>query len=475
MQPNILLITTDEQRWDALGINHPGAIQTPFLDSLAASGTNFTRAYSTCPLCIPARRTLLSGLHPAHHQTIVNTEGEDFTPPATIPQLVREQGYQTQLIGKLHVGIPGKRYGFDHIIQSETPNDRRLMPHQWRNDYADWLDRALPGQHPLGLGVMSNDRMARPYHLPEQFHHNHWATEQAVQFLGTYRDPSQPFYLHLSYWAPHQPLIPPQAYWERYRDNTHHPVLGEWTTREAWKPGRPPSSPGGPFRLEEIRQAIAGYYGLINHIDDQLNYLFDRWSCSRLKSDRPLLILFTSDHGDLMGDHHLFRKHQPYEGSAHVPLFMAGRHGYQIPKGSSEALVSLEDVAATVLDASGAARPSHFRDDDGWSLLRQLKEEKPFRSCIHGQGYSKSRGSRHHRFLVMGPWKYIRFTSTGEEQLFHLERDPGERRDVSAEEDLTEFRTRMNQHRDTSPPGVDWESTVELRPSANQPPQAVWG
>ena len=474
MQPHILLITTDEQRWDALGINQPN-IQTPFLDSLAASGTNFTRAYSTCPLCIPARRTLISGLHSAHHGTVVNKEGQDFTPPATIPRLVREQGYQTQLIGKLHVGLPGKRYGFDHIIQSETPNDRRSMEHQRRNDYADWFDRVMPGAHPMGLGVMSNDRTARPYHLPEHYHHNHWVTEQAAAFLGHYRDPSQPFYLHLSYWAPHQPLIPPAAYWERYRDNNHTPFMGEWTTQEPWKPGRPPSSPGGPYRLLEMRQALAGYYGLINHIDDQLNYLFDRWSCMRLKPDRPLLVIFTSDHGDLMGDHHLFRKHQPYEGSSHVPLLMCGRHGMEVPKGSCDQLASLEDVAATVLDAAGAARPGHFREEDGTSLLQRLQGEEAPRSSVHGQGYSKARQANHHRFLVNGPWKYIRFTATGEEQLFHLENDPGELRDVSAEQDLGDFRQMMNAHRDRTPPGIDAEAQAELRPCGNEPPKAVWG
>lgn len=472
-RPNIILITTDEQRWDALGINNP-AIQTPFLDSLAAGGCNYTRCYSSCPVCIPARRTMLSGMHTANHETIVNTEAADFTPPATLPELLGERGYQTQLIGKFHVGVPGKRYGFDHIIQSETPNDRRHTAHQSRNDYADWFEQQGVAPHTLSIGVMSNDRMARPWHLPEHYHHNNWVTDNGADFLCKYRDPSNPFYLHLSYWAPHQPLIPPQAYWDRYKDNQHQPPIGEWTCQDEWQAGKHPSSTHGPFRIEEMRQALAGYYGLINHMDDQLNYLFDRWNCSKLKNDRPLLILFTSDHGDLMGDHHLFRKHQAYEGSSHIPLFISGRNGFEVPQGPSDDIVGLEDMAATILDAAGVERPEHFKEDDGRSLLAMDDGREEKRDQIHGQGYVNGGIRSHIRFVVMGDWKYIRYTTTGEEQLFNLKTDPDELHDCSGEEDLTPFRNSVDQFRERTPDGPDAKNCPELKACANAKPQAVW-
>lgn len=469
LEPNIILITTDEQRWDALGINNP-AIQTPFLDSLAARGSNYTRCYSSCPICVPARRTMLSGLHPSNHQTINNT-AEDFCPPATVPQLLGERGYQTQLVGKFHVGIPGRRYGFDNIIQSETPNDRRQTVDQRRNDYADWFAQQNVGSHTLNIGVMSNDRTARPYHLPERYHHNNWVTENAADFLCTQRDPGNPFYLHLSYWAPHQPLIPPQAYWDRYKDNQHQSPIGEWTCHDEWQAGRAPNSTHGPFRSQEIRQAVAGYYGLINHIDDQLNYLFDRWSCSHLKNDRPLLILFSSDHGDLMGDHHLFRKHQAYEGSSHIPFFICGMNGMEVPQKSDDTVVGLEDMAATILDAAGIDRPQHFNDNDGHSLLTTC--DFP-RGHIHGQGFSHGAVTSHHRFLVYQQWKYIRYTTTGEEQLFNLADDPQELHDCSGEQDLSLFRNLVDDHRDNSPPSADHENGPALHACANAKPRAVW-
>ncbi len=466
-RPNIILITTDEQRWDALGINNP-AIQTPFLDSLAARGRNYTRCYSSCPVCIPARRTMLSGLHASTHETLGNTEAEDFCPPHTVPELLGDKGYETQLIGKFHVGIPGKRYGFDHIIQSETPNDRRQTAHQCRNDYADWFEQQGVAPHTLSIGVMSNDRMARPYHLPERYHHNNWVTDRAADYLCKYRDPTSPFYLHLSYWAPHQPLIPPQAYWDRYKDNEHTPPMGEWTNTDEWEAGLHPSSTHGPFRLNEMRQALAGYYGLINHMDDQLNYLFDRWSCSRLKNDRPLLILFSSDHGDLMGDHNLFRKHQAYEGSAHIPLFIAGLNGMEVPQGSCDHIVGLEDMAATVLDAGGVERPDYFKEDDGHSLLAG----DSVRDQFHGQGFCRGTVRCHQRFLVHGDYKYIRHTTTGEEQLFNLVKDPDELHDCSGEEDLTPFRALMDRHRDNTMAAADGDAP--LTPCAGARPKGVW-
>lgn len=141
IQPNIILITTDQQRGDCLSINGHPELRTPFLDSLAAKGVNFRRAYSTCPVCTPARRTILSGQHVSSHGLIHNSNTASFSPPTTLPRLLGDVGYHTLLLGKLHVAEPGVRHGFDQIIQSETPNDRRRTTHQRRNDYADWFEK----------------------------------------------------------------------------------------------------------------------------------------------------------------------------------------------------------------------------------------------------------------------------------------------------------------------------------------------
>ena len=133
--PNIILITTDQQRFDAMGLNNPATcLQTPVMDQLAASGMNFTRAFTTCPVCIPARRSLLTGLHPETHGLRRYQDGLDWDPPFTLPGMLSAAGWQTELIGKLHLHPQRKRYGYDHMIRSESPNDRWDTPLQPVND-----------------------------------------------------------------------------------------------------------------------------------------------------------------------------------------------------------------------------------------------------------------------------------------------------------------------------------------------------
>ena len=373
-RPNIILITTDQQRGDCLSINGHPELRTPFLDSLAARGVNFRRAYSTCPVCIPARRTIISGQHPSRHGLNHNREAVPFAPPTTLPRLLGDAGYHTYLVGKLHVAEPGVRHGYHHILQSETPNDRRRTAHQRRNDYADWFERQSDAPHTLSFGVMSNDRIARPWTLPERLHHTNWVTNCASEFLETYRDPSGPFFMHLSYWAPHQPALPPQAYWDRYVNNQWQPRIGPWVPDRPWQPGLRLDSPRGPFELDEMRRHAAGYYGLINHVDDQLNYLFDRWNSSPLcDHDRPTWIIFASDHGEMLGDHHLFRKNTPYEGAAHVPMFIAPLRGASVDRpGDTQQLACLEDILPTCCELAGVPAPDHLGPEDREVTLHEV-------------------------------------------------------------------------------------------------------
>jgi len=473
MQPNLILITTDQQRFDCLGINRHPELRTPWLDSMAARGINFTRAYTTCPVCVPARRTIISGQHTATHGLNRYAEGRPFDPPATLPGLLRDAGYQTQLIGKFHVSDPGRRLGFDHIIQSETPNDRRDTAMQRRNDYADWFEQRSDAPHTLYMGTMSNDRHALPWTLPDHLHHTNWVTNTAADFLCKYRDPTCPFFLHLSYWAPHQPHLPPQAYFDRYADNTWDPAIGRWVGHREHEPGLRLDAKRGPFSKRETHEMARGYYGLINHIDDQLNYLFDRWRPSGLMDrDRPTWVLFTTDHGEQLGEHHLFRKELPYEGSAHIPMFLAPLTGAEVDTpGESDALVTLEDIMPTMLDLAGLPTPDHLGDEDGRSLAPAIEGKPHGRGYVHGECWWRG---RHHRYLVRGRWKYVRWTGTGEEQLFDVVDDPQELHDRSGEEDLADFRAAVDSHRDAVQTGGDDHRDVTLRPCDNGPPDAIW-
>jgi arylsulfatase A-like enzyme len=465
-----LLITTDQQRWDALGVNNPATdLRTPICDQLAASGVNFTRAYTTCPVSIPARRSLLTGLHPQTHGLRHYRDGLDWEPPFTLPGLLARAGWHTALIGKLHLHPQRKRYGHDYMLRSESPNDRWDTPLQPTNDWIDWMkEQGFP--HPNDTGINGNGRVARPWDKEERFHLTSWTADRAVDFLVKYRDPSQPFYLHLSFWAPHPPLIPPQAYWDRYyRHHRRQPVASEWTPRFDTVPrGIPDDSARGPFDPQELHDATAGYFGLINHIDDRIRYVLTRlFEYGSPRAKEPTLIIFTSDHGELLGDHQLWRKSLPYEGSAHVPFFIAGRN-LPVQRGTCHELVCLEDVVATVLDSCGVPVPSELAGPlESKSLAPILRgESQRVRERLFGE-------CDNNHFIVKGRYKYLWFAKSNEEQLFDLESDPLEQRDLSGNVELLQpFRSHLAAHlagRSDVPYDV-----ANLKPCANQPPAYLW-
>jgi arylsulfatase len=469
IRPNLLLITTDQQRHDALGINGNAILRTPVLDHLADKGANFSRAYVTCPSCIAARRTMLTGQAPATHGLVGYQDGVEFFPPFTLPGLLGDAGYQTELIGKLHQFPQRKRYGFDHMVMSNTPAYRPDSIWMKDNDYIDWLQSCgvkwNGGEH----GINGNSRVARPWPMEEQYHHSSWLTGEAIDFMTRKRDTSSPFFLHLSYWAPHPPLIPPQAYYDRYIGrNDLSATIGSWVPKfDGVRRGIAVDSAAGPFSEEDIHDAMAGYYGLINHVDDQIQRLLEAYySYGGSRGKDPLWIIFTADHGEMLGDHHLFRKSLGYEGAAHIPFFVTGRNVPLTPM-RSDALVSLEDLLPTFLDLAQVAIPAGV---DGKSLKPILTgEAKSVRDHIHGE---HSGGSANH-FIVQGRYKYIWYAKTNEEQVFDLERDPRETVDLSSNADVLaplrqRLAERLKQRKDYT------YDLAKLKPLANQAPSGFW-
>ena len=466
--PNILLITTDQQRYDSLGINGNPICRTGNLDALAASGTNFSRCYVTCPVCIPARRTLISGLHPRSHGMMGYRDGWEFDPPTPLPAAFSAAGYQTQLVGKLHLHPQRKPFGFDHMVLSESANYRPDSPHQKENDYTDWLaEQGVPfvsNAH----GISGNGRSARPFNLGEEYHHTSWVAHEAQRFFRERRDPGRPWFMHLSFVAPHPPLIPPQAYWDRYiHMPQHRPTLGEWAPpRDDRRRGVPYTSGVGPFPTDEIHDAIAGYYGLIHHIDDRINHVIDAyyeyWTD---RAGEPTWIVFSSDHGEMLGDHHLFRKSLPYESSAHVPLLITGRN-VEVPRGTCDALVTWEDIMPTLLDLAGVAIPDGL---DGRSLVPLMRgEAESVRDAVFGMCHDAFAND----FLIRDQLKYIRYRKTGEEQLFDLADDPRELHDLSADAARLEpMRRELNAHLQSH---GDEAAAAPCAPCRNHPPQAFW-
>jgi len=452
-RPNFLLIMTDQQRGDCLGIDGHPVLLTPNMDSIGGAGVRFSRCYTTCPVCMPARRSLLSGQFPVTHGLVSNKGGlEWWNVPRTLPGVLRDAGYHTCWVGRsMHQYPARRRYGFDHMV----------IHGSGVSDYHAWLDRVAPEGHGgyYGTGVTYNDWTARPWHLDESFHLTNWTVNQALHFLRSRRDPSCPFFLVVSFTAPHPPLVPPAFYMERYlRMNLPPVAIGDWATPPVNEgQGDDVSARRVKLSGEALRSCHAGYYGLINHVDDQIRRLLNPVDGVGCMTDNNTVVILVSDHGEMLGDHYLWGKGLPYEGSARIPMLLRAPERFGLKQGCViESPVCLEDIMPTLLEIAGIEVPDTV---EGQSLLPLMRgEDVSWRSYVHiecASGGSLEALGNH--ALTDGKEKYIWFTQEGREQIFDLSADPGECHDLSAEpaaaDRLSHWRERLVKELEDRPEG----------------------
>ncbi len=234
-----------------------------------------------------------------------------------------------------------------------------------------------------------------------------------------------------------------------------------------------PDAPSGPFDPEIIRRATAAYYALINHIDDCIAHVIEQWTgYGSSDAGAPYYVLFSSDHGEMLGDHQLFRKSLGHEASSRVPFFITGAN-VPLHRASCDELVCWEDIAPTLLDLAGVDIPPHMhgrslaplvRGDDGASAASPDARDHLFGQC---------EGWHHNLWVTTSRWKYLWYPRTGEEQLFDLENDPRELCDLSGESPaLNDLRALMATHVEGRG-DLDY-SPANRRPCANRPPRAFW-
>jgi len=425
-RPNLLLIMTDQHRGDCLGCDGNPVIETPYLDEVAANGTRFTAAYTACPSCIPARALLMTGMDQWHTGVLgMGRSGGNMTAAYkhTLPGELAAAGYHTQGIGKMHFHPQRALYGFHNTIIDESGR----MPD---SDYRSWFERHKDG--PFGYrdhSVDWNSWMGRPSHLPEHLHPTWWTAQQAIEWLSR-RDPEKPFFLKVSFARPHSPYDPPQAYYDMYRDREMpRPYVGDWCgmhdvdvdDTNAWRSHRSD---------REVQRARACYYGNVTFIDHQIGRLLYELRRDHRDLWRNTMIVFTADHGDMLGDHHLWRKTYAYEGSARIPMIVQPPLAWDCARGQvREEVVELRDIMPTLLEAAGVAIPETV---DGMSVCGMARGEmarwRPHLLGEHDWCYSHEQANY---YLTDGRWKYIWFPYLGTEQLFDRASDPGEERDLA--------------------------------------------
>ncbi|MCZ7645553.1 MAG: sulfatase-like hydrolase/transferase [Planctomycetota bacterium] len=436
-RPNVILITADQFRGDALYSAGNPYIQTPHLDQLGYAGARFSGAFSECPICVAGRLCLMTGKSPWATGVYSNSKVENWS-HAFLAEAFGRHGYQTQAVGKLHVTPQRRRIGFDHVLLNEEGRREGKLR---LDDYEMYLQEKGLLQQLWAHGMPANGLQSRPATLPEEHISDAWTAREACRFLER-RDTTQPFFLYVSFRNPHPPLTPAQVYWDLYRDRpVRAPVRGEWVGR------REPSNlafnrarNNCDLQPEAERlQAIRAYYALITGIDHQIGVLTGELRERGLAHNTA--ILFTADHGEMLFDHDAAHKSMFYQASARIPMLLS------VPEGVRETRpglvidrpVMLQDVMPTLLDAAGLPVPEGV---EGRSMLPLLQDSgAPWRE--HAVGCF----GRHTYGITDNRFRYIYWLDGGLEQLFDCVNDPDERVDLAEDPkyavELKAFRARL--------------------------------
>jgi len=445
-RPHILFLMSDQHRGDTMGCAGHPVVRTPTLDRIAREGVQFRCAYSSTPSCTPARASILTGLSPWHHGMLgYNAVAERYE--REMPRMLADAGYHCVGIGKMHYHPQRNLHGFHGTILDESG---RAESPDFVSDYRQWFLRMAPDLDPDATGIGWNDHRAAPYALPEELHPTRWTGDVAVDFVREY-DKRAPLFLKVSFARPHSPYDAPQRLFEQYPwQEMPHAVVGDWAEGNARRgEPYPDDLARGDIGPDKPRMARQGYYGNVTFIDEQIGCILEALERRGMLDDT--LVVFTSDHGDMLGDQHLWRKTYGYEPSARIPMLLRWpKRWMTADRGRALShLVELRDVLPTFLDAAGI---DYERDwFDGRSLLEPVRDEAaPWREVIDLEHSTCYWPENQWTGLTDGRTKYIYEAPTGRQRLFDLVNDPLERHDLAADSAsaglLAEWRGRMVEH-----------------------------
>lgn len=449
-QPHIILIISDQHRGDAMNCMGNPAVETPHMDALASDGTLFMNGYSSTPSSTPARAGLLTGLSPWHHGMLgYGRVGNRYQ--YEMPRMLRQLDYYTFGIGKMHWFPQKSLHGFHGTLVDESG---RAETPDFISDYRLWFQTQAPGLNPDSTGVGWNAHGAELYKLPEALHPTAWTGEMACELIRNHQKGSgQPLFLKVSFARPHSPYDPPKRLMDRYEDkDVPAPFVAEWCKDKPYAAPKDVTkaakdAPYGNFGEEYAKNSRRHYYANVTFVDEEIGRIISELKKQGMYDNA--LICYVSDHGDMLGDHHHWRKTYPYEGSTHIPYIVKWPSAYRFAKGGKvEAPVELRDLLPTFLEVAGGTVPSGM---DGLSLLNLMNGRadkwRKYLDLEHATCYSSD---NYWCALTDGKVKYVWRFHTGEEELFDLVNDPHELKDVSKERKykqlLLTMREAMVQH-----------------------------
>jgi choline-sulfatase len=428
--PNVLFIITDQQRFDTLNVLGNTNIYTPNLDRLARRGVAFVNAYSQCPVCVPARYTIRTGCESRTTRVFQNSmpillpgEPKEMTNRCGpyLATVMKQLGYRTFGIGKFHTMPWDEPLGYEVQLYGEElygADQRR------RDAYAAWIAKEHPAFAYLeGLMGERTEMYYEPQRspLPAALTIETWAADQAAKQIEV-KD-GRPYFGLVSFVGPHPPFAPPIPFNRMYDpDRMPDPICGDpvidhedeqipWMNYAVWAEN---------INNPQARILKARYYDEISYIDNCLGRILD--AVERRGDGSNTLICFTSDHGDLLGDHGGWQKECYFEGACHISFLVSWPA--QIPaEQRRDDLVCLTDLFGITTHAAGKTQVR-----EGINILGVIKGECAPRDYLFGY-YGTG------RFKIMvphGDWKYVFMANVGREQLFDLKADPHELKNLVA-------------------------------------------
>ncbi len=488
---NIVVIIADQLRVDHLGFSKKVPVRTPNIDALAADGHQFDRAFAANPVCMPNRATIMTGQWPSAHG--LRTNGLPLNPSCdTFVRALRRSGWRTSAVGKLHLQPMGYDYEGYQLEQIKA-----AIPELWEQavtgpfgeDFHSWEDFSLHttgetvippdyyGFDDVALVAGHGDRVSGNYvawarergfdpitqagrknakseyagwnhvyesAVPTELHPTTFITDMAIDRLDDFAGGDDPFVLFVSYPDPHHPFAPPSEYFHRHKpedmplpESFHddHAASPQYVKDIVANRGTPDIDPmilWAPSE-DQFRNALAAELGSIEFIDDSIGRIVE--AIARLELTDDTVIVFTSDHGDVFGDHGLILKHfSHYDAAIRVPLIISGGG---TGSGTHHELASSADLAPTLLELAGAAPMAGvqgaslvpvMRDSAiEWRSAILVEEDQPF-------GLPTLPGPVRLRTVITDALRYTRISGTSIAELYDLAADPLEMSNVAQDQ-----------------------------------------
>lgn len=465
--PNILFIMTDQQRWDSIGANGNRLVRTPNLDRLAASGANFTHAFVQSPVCVPSRISFFTGRYAHSHRNRVN-----YTPlersEVLMQARLREAGYRTASIGKLHYYPPTRdealRTGFDHVeLHDGVPHTDAWSDYvRWRNardpqnylPYRSVAKDVLPGKNPFRASIEA------------RFTDTAWTGERTRGELRELAQGGKPFFLYSSFWKPHGPFEISRPYDSMYDDVTF-PLPPRTTLADVEKFPLPLARlvlRGGPQVLdtpsERLQWMYRSYHASISHVDHEIGGILK--TLDELGLADNTIVVFSSDHGAQMLEHGIMDKNCFFEASVRVPFIVAWPG--KIKPARYDDLVEAIDLLPTLFDLAGLPEPVSCQGRSlaplvtghagGYVPREVVFSENVIPEVITSgkidMSFAKGRGVagvRHPdaKMVRSQRWKY-NYYPEGYAELYDLQNDPGEYINLAGRTEHAPVEAEMKDH-----------------------------